>query len=59
VMNFDLTGARKEGSNRGGWPSFAGTITIEAAPALLLLQSWAPRTSLPCSFVTDELNGTC
>jgi hypothetical protein len=25
----------------GGWPSFADTTTIEAAPALLLLQSWA------------------
>src|SRR5208283_1505794 len=42
---------------RGGWPIFVGAITIEAAPALLLLQSWAPRTAPPCSFVTYEPQG--
>ncbi len=37
----------------GGWPTFACTIRTEAAPALLILQSWAPRTLPSCSGVTD------
>jgi len=28
----------------GGWPTFVDAMITEAAPALLPLQSWAPRT---------------
>src|SRR6266849_1696320 len=39
---------------KGAGPALPGIITVEAAPALLVLQSWAPRTPLLCSFVTEQ-----
>jgi hypothetical protein len=38
----------------GAGPALPGIIIAEAAPALLVWQSWAPRTPLLCSFVTEQ-----
>src|ERR1700722_3491824 len=43
----------------GGWPTFASSIRTEAAPALLILQSCAPRTLPSCSLVTGKPRVPC
>src|SRR5271165_653110 len=42
--NRALMAQRFHEAEVGGWPIFAGTVLTEAAAALLLLQSWVPRT---------------
>jgi len=37
-------------NREGGWPTFTVTILTEAAPAFLLLESWAPLAFAPPIF---------